>query len=87
MSILTILEGVDWTAEVKKGTTVASSLLPLLVKTALDGAKVGSGGSGALLTLLADIEADINDVTAAFTANNVEVAPPVVDPHSQEPTA
>jgi hypothetical protein len=73
--MLSIIEGINWLGAVEKGGTNADSLLPLLIKTALDGAKVGAGNPGAIMALLADIEADLPSILGLFTANNAEATP------------
>lgn len=74
MSLVSILASVDWLATAEKATTVAESLLPLLLKAALDGSKVASGDPAAIMALIADIEAGIHAYEAAMKANNTEIA-------------
>lgn len=73
MSLSTIiadaLSGVDWLGQAASGTNHTDSLIPLLIKTAIDGFKAAEGG-GSLLTVITDIEADIPALIDAFTANN-----------------
>lgn len=66
---------VNWVQEAEKGVTVAESLAPLLVKTAMDGYNAAKG-NGSLLTVFRDIENDAPALEAAFKANNTEVTAP-----------
>lgn len=74
------LKGVNWLEQAQSGTTDSESIGPLLIKTALDGFRLATGG-GSIMQLISDIEADIPAALAAFRANNTEQAPvPVAAP-------
>lgn len=75
--VTSALSGIDWFAEAEKATTDSDSLLPLLVKTAIDGYNAARG-NGSILTVIGDVENDINTYTQKFNANQPQpnTAPP-----------
>jgi len=78
-----VLNKTNWLDEATKATDSTSSLLPLLVKTAIDGYNAAKGG-GSLLTVIADLEKDVAAYEAARSSNHAPAPTSPVAP-SVEP--
>ena len=82
--LLHALASINWLQMATEATTLAPSILPLLVKTAIDASQIGSDPA-ALMRFIQDLENDIGTFTSAVSANNAEVGAPAPAPEEPQP--